>query len=157
MESSRELKPVVREPGHINAGQSAISFTVGEIRRGQREGMAVVVSVFDEDAADRVCQVHPLMQVKGQRIRPFHPGNEMSVPGSDGCPGTERTIDMESAPLLGADISDTGKIIDGPGIGGPGDPDDADGEQPVLPVVTDRRFQGRQIHFQEIVHGHPAQ
>jgi len=135
VEAAGELESVIVKPGEVDTGQSPVTLAVGKVGRGQGECPSVQFSVPDEHTADRILQVHPLVQVKGERIRLFHPRNE--VPGfrGDSCPGTECPIDMEPAPLSRADIGKSMQVVNRPGIRRPGSPDDTDGAKPVCPVL----------------------
>ncbi len=65
-------------------------------------------------------------------------------------------VHVKPHPLLPGNCRQLPQRVHRAGIGGPGNPDNADGEQSVLPVVPDRRFQGRKIQLQGLVHRDPA-
>ncbi len=104
-----------------------------------------------QHAPDFIGHVHPLVQVKGQRVGPLHPGHQVSCTGSQGSPRAKCTINVEPKTLLLADIGQRLQIVDGAGVGRPRRANDAERPMALLAVLGYGDLQRLKVDLEIVV------
>ena len=104
---------------------------------GERKCPAVSGRVPDQGASHFVGEVHPLVQVKGEGVGPFHALHESTEPRSKRGERAECAIDMEPDPFGLTEIRKLIQGIAGPRIHGPCTANHAERPAPLQAVFPD--------------------
>ena len=155
--SARKLEPIVAEPGQIAARQPTPTLAVGQVGRRQGECPPVGLLLADQYAPDLVRHVHPLVQIKGQRVGALHAGNQVPRIRGQGGPGAKGTVHVQPQVLLGAELCQRVQVVDRAGVGRPGCANDAEWQVACPAILRDGRAQRRQVDLKGVVDRHQVE
>ena len=112
-----EFRAEVAEPG-LAGGQTAA--TAGQIVCPRRERPEMVFTAPDQETAGIVVNVHPLMEIEGDRIGALDPIEGRGDLVGEHPQAAESAIDVHPEPELAADAGHGPEVVDRAGIRGPG-------------------------------------
>ena len=90
-----------------------------------------------QNTGDLERQVHPLVQIEGERIGLFHARYQRSQARREPGQSAEGSIDMKPQLLVPTEVRESGEIVNRSGVDGTGVPDHAERAKPRLPVGRD--------------------
>ena len=98
-----------------------------EVRRLVGEGGVEHAAVTQQDAADRLREVEPLVRIDRDRVRPLEPAEEVGGARGRGRGSAIGSVDVHPDAVLGADVGERVERVDRAGAGRAGDAHDRDG------------------------------
>ena len=143
--------------GEGQAAGDEAAVGIAEVVLVKREGCGVSGGVTDENAADFEGEIHPFVEIEGQRVGEFDAVNDGPELVGEAGECAEGAVDVEPEVLFTAERGEGTKRVGGANVDGAGVADNAEGEEVLAAVAIELRLESVEIDGVSGGHGNAAE